>query len=375
MVAAAVVGTLGATALAGPGLPEFEGPELLVPMLWMKFVDQPRAEKRTTMLSPYVAKQPDGGAVFVARTWVYELEEKTLSRSAAVHALRKLYGVPKSSEDESRLRSRVVRLMADNERAERVVCTAGAQRLEFPPTKGQGISELSMPVQLTPDAGSLRINCERKAHSAHEVAEFDIAAIPEEGLSIASDVDDTIKDSNVLNKSELARNTLYREYKPVAGMSEAYAAVAGPRVFFHYVSNSPWQLIEPLADFLASEKFPRGLLHLRPMRLSRPVELERFLTEGQDSKRERITALMNLFPKHAWVFIGDSGEHDPEIYAQLFEAFPGRVRRILIRQVPGADNSDARWTKVFSRVPRAQWTLFSQRDARALLTEAAGPVR
>jgi phosphatidate phosphatase APP1 len=29
--------------------------------------------------------------------------------------------------------------------------------------------------------------------------------------------------------------------------------------------------------------------------------------------------------------VGDSGEHDPEVYAQIREEFPGRVRAIYIR--------------------------------------------
>ena len=46
--------------------------------------------------------------------------------------------------------------------------------------------------------------------------------VPPAGLSIISDIDDTIKESNVIHKRELMLNTFLREFVPVEGMSALY---------------------------------------------------------------------------------------------------------------------------------------------------------
>ncbi|MBZ0307438.1 MAG: App1 family protein, partial [Anaerolineae bacterium] len=50
-------------------------------------------------------------------------------------------------------------------------------------------------------------------------------------------------------------------------------------------------------------------------------------------KLKTILDLMALHSHLSFVLIGDSGEHDPEIYAHVGEKFPQRVRAIYIRDV------------------------------------------
>ena len=67
--------------------------------------------------------------------------------------------------------------------------------------------------------------------------------VPEHGLSVVSDIDDTIKISQVRDRRELLRNTFAREFVAAPGMAARYqqlAASADTR--FHYVSSSPLQL-------------------------------------------------------------------------------------------------------------------------------------
>ena len=47
--------------------------------------------------------------------------------------------------------------------------------------------------------------------------------------------------------------------------------------------------------------------------------------------------LFNLYPDMKFVLIGDSGQHDPEIYASLIKRNPGRVLLVYIRQIKGND--------------------------------------
>ena len=77
------------------------------------------------------------------------------------------------------------------------------------------------------------------------------------GLSVISDIDDTIKVSEVGNRKELLANTFLREFKSVTGMAELYQQWASTGTSFHYVSSSPWQLYRALQGFAHGTQVPR----------------------------------------------------------------------------------------------------------------------
>ena len=80
-----------------------------------------------------------------------------------------------------------------------------------------------------------------------------------EGVSVISDIDDTIKITEVRDKQATLRNTFLREFQAVPGMAEFYQSLARSNgAAFHYISASPWQLYEPLAALVASNGFPAG---------------------------------------------------------------------------------------------------------------------
>lgn len=62
------------------------------------------------------------------------------------------------------------------------------------------------------------------------------------GVSVISDIDDTIKISNVLNPHACFKSTFCESFEPVPGMSEVYRQWSEQHCQFHYVSASPWQL-------------------------------------------------------------------------------------------------------------------------------------
>jgi len=87
------------------------------------------------------------------------------------------------------------------------------------------------------------------------------------GLSIISDIDDTLKDSHVVCKRTLLTNTFLRPFETIPGMAALFRQWSAAGAAFHYVSSSPWQLYEHLAEHLAVEGFPAGSFHLRAFRL------------------------------------------------------------------------------------------------------------
>lgn len=175
-----------------------------------------------------------------------------------------------------------------------------------------------------------------------------IRLISPEGLSIVSDIDDTVKVTDILaGESEVLKNTFFREFRAAPCMARMYQGLGGDSAF-HYVSGGPWQLYAPLAEFLFDSEagFPRGTMHMKDVRTN-PFESEsyrdiwRLIAGGSHSvtvqqKIRQISTLLDHFPARRFILIGDSGERDPEIFAEIRARFPGRIDEIRIRDVAGA---------------------------------------
>ena len=185
----------------------------------------------------------------------------------------------------------------------------------------------------------------------------EVQLIPENGVSVISDIDDTIKISEVLDKRKLLKNIFVNEYKAPEGMPELYQQLKEKGYFFHYVSASPWQLYPSLKPFMEA-LYPKGTMMLRHFRLKDTSFLKFFLSSA-DYKIEQISQIMMRYPKHRFVLIGDSGEHDPEVYAALYERFPENIQAIWIRQIENSNLSPQRFDTTFAKVPPAKWLLFA----------------
>lgn len=155
------------------------------------------------------------------------------------------------------------------------------------------------------------------------------------GTSVISDIDDTIKFSNVENRAELLANTFLREFEPIEGMSEVYQSLATQNAAFHYVTASPWQLQQPLQEFLARWQYPLGSMHFRTFRISDHF-LKRLGLIHRRGKSAAVRRLLSNCPQRKFILIGDSGEKDAEIYARCFRDYPHLVKRVLIRLISPA---------------------------------------
>ena len=178
-----------------------------------------------------------------------------------------------------------------------------------------------------------------------------------QGLSIISDIDDTIKISNVLNKHELLANTFLREFRPVPGMARLYQKWAFDGASFHYLSSSPWQLYPSLSQFIDRQGFPMGSFHLNTFRVKDKSFFNLFQS-AQKTKPPRIEAILNRYRKRSFILIGDSGEKDPEIYGTIARRYPQQIKHIFIRNVQPGREQYTRFSQAFNTLPRSRWTLF-----------------
>lgn len=181
------------------------------------------------------------------------------------------------------------------------------------------------------------------------------------GVSVISDIDDTIKHTDAISRRELLANTFLREFRSVEGMAALYQEWFKLGAAFHYVSASPWQLFEPLYELCRREGFPPGSFHLRSFRL-RDHMLRRVLLLRRSGKSTVIRSILSRFPRRTFVLVGDSGEKDPEIYGAIARRFPDRVASILIRNLPHRPLEAARLRKAFREIPAGRWQLFDRAE-------------
>lgn len=170
-----------------------------------------------------------------------------------------------------------------------------------------------------------------------------IRLIEPEGVSVVTDIDDTIKVTEVpAEKAVILRNTFCRDFVSASGMAEMYMEMGD--VPFHYISGGPWQLYGPLYDFLISGPggYPEGTFHFSYFpknilgRDTRAVLIQTIsgsMKKTYQHKVAQITNLMEKFPGRKFILIGDSGELDPEVYRKIRDEHPQQVQEIWIRDV------------------------------------------
>ncbi|EAS28446.2 actin cytoskeleton organization protein App1 [Coccidioides immitis RS] len=167
----------------------------------------------------------------------------------------------------------------------------------------------------------------------------EVKIIEQNGVSIISDIDDTVKHSAIISGAkEMFRNTFVRDLVDlsVPGVKEWYSQMARMGVDIHYVSNSPWQLYPLLKNYFSLVGLPPGSIHLKQY----SGMLQGIFEPTADRKRPTLERIIQDFPSRQFILVGDSGEADLEIYTDLVLANPGRILGIFIRDVttPGPNN-------------------------------------
>jgi phosphatidate phosphatase APP1 len=161
--------------------------------------------------------------------------------------------------------------------------------------------------------------------------------IPSSGarLGVISDMDDTVLQSEITSFVRAARLMLLENARtrlPFPGVAAFYRALErgvadNEKNPIFYVSSSPWNLYDVIADFLDAQQIPVG-----PM-LLRDWDIGREMMRTREYKLSQIREIMSTYPELPFILVGDSGQEDPEIYGSLVAEFPGRIHAIYIRNV------------------------------------------
>jgi len=333
------------------------------------------------VLFPTWARSVEGGAAGGEREvplhgWVYEPEEDSALRAGALGLFRAWFGGEWSEAEGTLFRERARLFLVDNERGKRVLVRVAGREVVLGPSGADGHLEGALRLGAVELGGGplprwLPVAAVLPGGDPRQFA-GSMLLLAETGLSVISDLDDTIKDSHVTDRRELLANTFLRPFRAVPGMAEAYRRWEAAGATFHYVSASPWQLYGPLSRFLAEAGFPAGTWHMKRVRLV-DTSAANLFASPLESKGPAIRALLEAFPARRFALVGDSGESDPELYAGFAREFPGRVERVLIRDVTGEGRDSDRMTAAFLGVSPEVWTVFT--DPASLAWAAKGRIR
>lgn len=291
---------------------------------------------------------------------LYEPERRRLTLGALRAALG-LGGVEMTEAQQRCFTERTRLLLRDHERGRRIVVDIAGRRFRLGRTADnghfRGMVRLPASAVPAPAAGGLARAAVTVVLPRDDARVFrgELHLLDDTGTSVISDIDDTIKISEVTDRAALLRNTFLEPFRAVAETRDDFASwPAAARPAFHYVSASPWQLQQPLAEFIAAHGFPPGTFHLRLFRL-KDRSILALLDDPEEWKLSVLDPLLRRYPRREFVLVGDSGERDPEVYATLARRFPAQVTRICIRDVGGATSDPARWQRVFAGLPPALW--------------------
>lgn len=161
----------------------------------------------------------------------------------------------------------------------------------------------------------------------------------EPDLLVISDIDDTVMYTGVADKLRM----LYRLFLERPDQRMAFPGVAALYQALHrgaddqgerpilYVSRGPWVIYEMLETFFQLNRIPVGpILFLREWGISLRHPWPR---RAEAHKEQLIGRMLATYEGVPCILIGDSGQHDPEVYTRIVEAHPGRIKAIYIRRV------------------------------------------
>lgn len=207
---------------------------------------------------------------------------------------------------------------------------APAAPVELPP------GETWLPVKVT------LLNAPSNQRPLLTAEAFVLIPPPTARFGIISDIDDTIVKTGATNFLKHWRTVIANSAEArvaFRGLAPFYRALhrgagdgAGNPIF--YVSSSPWNLYDLFERYLVLHDIPLGPIVLRPI----GIGAGRWPGGShKTNKLAQIDRIFSTYPQLRYILVGDSGQHDAEIYAETAKRHPGRVLGIYIRDVTEAE--------------------------------------
>ncbi|EEB05896.1 actin cortical patch protein [Schizosaccharomyces japonicus yFS275] len=205
-------------------------------------------------------------------------------------------------------------------------------------TNEQGYFEVNNPIPYCKSKGNkfmvkaIVVRTEKLGSPRFDVLK-DVCVLDSTGVSVLSDIDDTIKDTRVYAGSRaVAQSTLLQavDRQNVPGVSDWFRNLYNHGTSLHLVSNSPWQLWPMLRVFFDCADLPFiSSVHLKHYN----GVLQSLMEHAAERKRHSLINAARMLGDRRLFLIGDNSEQDPALYAEFSASFPDRVLGIFIRDV------------------------------------------
>jgi len=315
----------------------------------------PPVSRPNILLFPSLGIPVDDGWEVEVHAWCYRLRP----RGVVIPLVRKALGFERvrlSPTEKQTFAERARWMFADNARGHAITVAAAGETFSLGKTRPNGRLRTSIAIKARPDEAPVRCHVSWGREPAATPTPLDVHFLAPDGLSVISDIDDTIRVSRVLERTALLRGTFVEPFQSVRGMADVYRGWKACGAQFHYLSATPWQLYVPIATFLQRHGFPKGTFHLRDFRW-RDRSLLNIVSSPDRYKLRSIETLLQQLPQRRFVLVGDSGQHDPEVFGELARRFPRQVQQVFIRDV--GRSTPARFEAAFGGLDRTTWRVFS----------------
>jgi len=200
------------------------------------------------------------------------------------------------------------------------------------------------------------------------VHEAPVFASAEAGFGVISDIDDTLLRTgafSLLRNLWISATRNVHEREIFADAARLLQDFEEQGACFFYVSSSPWNLHGYLQAIFARAGVPLGPLFLRDLGISRT----QFITGTHgDHKTDAIETVLAAEPQLTFTLVGDTGQHDPHIYADIVSRHAARIDRVILRRPNDVALSDEIKADI-AKIQDLDVSVMTDFDYRRLLTD------
>ncbi len=159
--------------------------------------------------------------------------------------------------------------------------------------------------------------------------------VPEEGITIVSDIDDILRVTKIYEPEKGLLNTFVRPFTPWMNMPSIYHNLSESlnNIHFHYLTTTPEQITRNYMQFIYSD-YPLGSFDTRPLNFSN-------VEETLHVRLVLLEKVIQTFPKRKFILVADTSNSDVMTdYPEMAHKYPDQVQCIWLRNTSATDSGD-----------------------------------